>query len=156
MFSEKYRVKAQTIFDESRRAGARADSVSYLEAETINMALMETLASYGGDEAKFDSVYAEAMPRSRQLLVNEFVKVAGYAVQEGDVNYRSVIESLKENEKNGGRGLYEPRTVLGESKLIATALGIMKDGGKLDKDSTNAFIRENLEKIFERLVSELR
>lgn len=156
MFKEKYHEKAQFIFDESRRSGARADGIAFLEAEAINLALMETLAAYGDDETKFDSIYAASLPHSRQLLVDEFVKAANYIGADGTVNYQTVVDSLKENERQGGRGAFEPRTVMGESKLIATVLGIIKDGGKLDKDRANLFIQENLERIFENLMEELR
>lgn len=156
MFKEKYHEKAQFIFDESRRSGARADGVAFLEAEAINLALMETLAAYGDDETQFDSIYASSLPRSRQLLVDEFIKAANYIGTNGAVDYRGVVARLKENEIQGGRGAFEPRTVMGESKLIATVLGIVKDGGKLDKDSANLFIQENLEQIFENLIAELK
>lgn len=156
MQSQKYVEKARNIINSSRAYGTRADIPNMLSLESLNLALAETLAICGTNEEFFDERYEKLLPATRDKLVAEFLTLANsFGVQKSGVDYRKVIQVLKQNEANGGRGAFEPRTVLGESKLIATVLGIISSNGDISSEEIGIYIEENMEQIFQNLMFSL-
>lgn len=153
MLREKYAEKARNILATSRATSTRADIANLLSLESINLALAETLAIAGIDENDYNHTYEQSLPDARQKLVHEFLSLtANIGIQQSRVDYRKVISALKENEASGGRGAFEPRTVLGESKLIASVLGIISSNGDLDSGRVEKYVEANMEQIFQNLM----
>lgn len=152
MLAKKYVEKARSIIDASRSNGTRTDVANLLSLESINLALAETLATIGMDEESFNKQYEQSLPEARSKLVSEFLVLASKEGIADTVDYRAVIQALKMNEANGGRGVYEPRTVMGESKLIATVLGIIAANGDVASGQVEEYVNANMEQIFQNLL----
>lgn len=157
METNRYAQKALNIIEGSRASGStRGDIRSLLELEPINLAMMETLAQLGDDESGFDEIYAYMLPIARTRLIKETLEAYGLE-NSLTVDYKKIIDDLVEIEKNGGRKADEPRTVAGESFIIASLLAIASlPNEDLRSDKIQYTIENNYMVIYEELVDSLK
>jgi len=157
METNKYTQKALNVIQVSRASGStRGDIRSLLELEPINLAMMETFALVGEDESKFDETYESMLPIARTRLIEETLEAYGLR-SSLTVNYEKVVENLLEIEKNGGRKAHEPRTVAGESLIIATLIAIASNPNEdITSDKIQNAIENSYLVIFEELTDSIK
>ncbi len=157
MEDSKYTQKALSVIQMSRAAGStNGDIKNFLELEPINLAMIETFAIAGEDESRFDEIYESMLPIARTKLVEETLEAYGLRTSLS-VDYKKIVRELQEIEKNGGREAGEPRTVAGESLIIATLLAIAKNPDEdFKSDKITKAIEDTYMVIFEELVDSLR
>lgn len=157
METDKYTQKALNVIHVSRASGStRGDIRNLLELEPINLAMMETFAQVGEDESRFDEVYESMLPIAKTKLIEETLEAYGLRTSL-TVNYKKIIGELFTIENNGGRKAHEPRTIAGESLIIATLLAIASNPSEdLKSDKIRHDIENSYMVIFEELIDSLK
>lgn len=103
---------------------------------------METFAQIGENESRFDEVYRNMLPKARKKLVEITLQSYG-AIKNTNVDYKQIAKILFEIEKRGGRQASEPRTIAGETLIIATLLAIsLHSQEDLYSDTIKKYIEE--------------
>lgn len=152
-----YISKAKSVIEICRGSGTNAEPLQLLGYEIDNLILMEVLAKCNGDESKFDELVQSLRRTVEEQLVSQFVAEYGLSNPTSSRVYPHIVEELLARERNGGRGAYEPRTVAGESKLIATAHALAELSPiPLNSHVLKEKIDTSFETVFENLIIALR
>lgn len=157
METNRYTQKALNVIHVSRASGStRGDIRNLLELEPINLAMMETFAQTGEDESRFNDIYQAMLPIARTRLIEETLEAYGLRTSLA-VDYKKIVEDLLAIESSGGRKADEPRTVGGESLIIATLVAIANNPSEdLRSEIIQNSIENNYMIIFEKLIESLK